>query len=260
MSASPAGRAIRAIRAWPVTLARPEDGATFASHLALPAAEFPAADFPAGRPPAGSPAPARKWPHRGRARQSHDAVLGLAGRATAAVVLVGAGAALGVVLSNSHQGSSVSAGTSGGLAGSLSPQAARRQPGAPQAPPSSFPVLPTGVAAIGMVQPFGDGATGFVLHGTGWPPGRRVTVALAGVGVAAFRPLTDRVGTFNYTIDQDHAFFPGFMPPGVYHVVVTGPGRRHATTHFQVAPAPRPGDPNSGPPPGIGPPGSGPAA
>jgi serine/threonine protein kinase len=264
-----------------------EDGATFASHLVLPsAAALPAA----GAPPAGGAAPGRRWPRRpgrrggdhgasvpgsrppgsagrprrlrrGEPRQQHDAVLGLAARAAAAVVLVGAGAGLGVLLNNAaHHGSPSGTGNSGSPVGTLSRQAGANQPGLPPVPPSNIPVLPIGVAAIGVIQPFGDGATGFVLHGTGWQPGSRVTIALAGIGVAAFRPVIDRAGSFNYTIDQDHAFFPGLMPPGVYHVQVTGPGGRHATTHFLVNPGPPPGAAPSGPPPGTGSPGSGPPA
>ena len=42
-------------------------------------------------------------------------------------------------------------------------------------------------------------------------------------------------GSFNYTIDQRHVFYPGPIPPGDHVVVVTGEGHR-LTTAFQVHP------------------------
>jgi hypothetical protein len=89
-----------------------------------------------------------------------------------------------------------------------------------------------------MLQPFGDGNTVFVLHGAGWIPLTRVTVTLAGHGASRYRPVVDAMGTFNYAIDQDHAFFAGPIPAGIYHVVVTGAGRRRASGTFQVRPSP----------------------
>jgi hypothetical protein len=63
----------------------------------------------------------------------------------------------------------------------------------------------------------------------------------------------DPVGTFNYTIDQDHLFFPGNIPIGNYEVLAAGPGGRHATAKFRVS-APPPSPPPSGrPPPGAPP-------
>jgi len=95
-----------------------------------------------------------------------------------------------------------------------------------------------------MLQPLGDPATVFLIHGTGWAPRSRVTVTLAGRGASPVRPVVDMKGTFNYAVNQGHEFFPRQMPPGVYHLVVTGPGGRRARASFQVNP----------PPPGQGPP------
>jgi serine/threonine protein kinase len=204
-----------------------EDGATFASHLALPVP--------------GS-AGTRQWYRRRRrlAPRRHYATLPLAGRVAAAFVLVGAGAGLGVALSRS-----------GG--NSASPAARPTVLPTPPlgAPPSVFPNLSHGHPAIGVLQLFGDGVTGFVVHGVNWPPGSLLSVQVAGHGVSPDRPAADLVGTFNYTIDQGHVFFKGLIPPGRYRVIVTGLGGRRASTNFIVNP------PGAPPPGGAGPPGSG---
>ncbi|MGH3295795.1 MAG: serine/threonine protein kinase, partial [Trebonia sp.] len=63
-------------------------------------------------------------------------------------------------------------------------------------------------------QPYGDGDTGYVIHGTGFHKFTTVTVRLVGVGGAPYQPVTspdhpttDLQGTFNYTVDQGHRFF-----------------------------------------------------
>ena len=78
-------------------------------------------------------------------------------------------------------------------------------------------------------------------------------------------PVTDQMGTFNYTIDQGHVFFPHEIPDGTYHVMATDrTSRQHASTEFRVrAPQgpPPSGPPPSGPPPqGLGAPGALPGA
>ena len=98
-----------------------------------------------------------------------------------------------------------------------------------------------------MGQPFGDGDTVFVVHGSGFVPLTQVTVELIGHGFASFRPVADRMGTFNYAIDQGHAFFAGPIPPGTYHVLVTGARGRHARASFAVSDQPPP--PAGGPSP-----------
>jgi hypothetical protein len=87
----------------------------------------------------------------------------------------------------------------------------------------------------------------------GFEPGTDVSVSLVGHGTSPWHPEVDPVGTFNYTIDEDHLFFHGNMPTGNYEVVVTGAGNRRAIAKFQVA-APPPGQP---PPTGQPPPNNG---
>jgi serine/threonine protein kinase len=191
-----------------------EDGLTFASHLALPA------------PPAPAP---RRWPWRRQRRlapRRHQATLSLAGRSVAAVVLVGAGAGLGVLITDLDSDPvSQDAVTTGPVTA---------PPGPPPGVPSSFPQLTGRNAQVGMIQPFGDGSTVFVLHGVNWLPGRPLSVRLAGHGVSPVHPVPDREGSFNYGIDQGHLFFAGLIPPGHYLVIVTGPGDKVARTDFVV--------------------------
>jgi hypothetical protein len=97
-----------------------------------------------------------------------------------------------------------------------------------------------------MLQPIGDPATVFLVHGTGWVPRSHVTVALAGHGTSPIHPVVDLKGTFNYALNQGHEFFPRQMRPGVYHIVVTAPGGRHARASFQVT-VPPPGQVPPGP-------------
>jgi hypothetical protein len=91
-----------------------------------------------------------------------------------------------------------------------------------------------------MGQSYGDGDTGFVVHGSGFVPLTQVQVRLIGHGGARFHPTADQKGTFNYAIDQGHVFFAGPIPAGTYHVLVTGARGRRATATFQVHPAPPP--------------------
>ena len=109
---------------------------------------------------------------------------------------------------------------------------------------------------IVMNQPEGDGYTVFVVHGQHYPPFSQATIALVGVGRPAVHVPVDGVGTFSYAINQDHEFFPGPLPPGRYHVLVTAPRVRAYRTTFLVndrappggnrpltAPAPSPSSP-----------------
>jgi hypothetical protein len=90
------------------------------------------------------------------------------------------------------------------------------------------------VPVIGVSQPIGDGDTGFVIHGQTWPPGQPVSIELVGHGSSPMRPIADRHGMFNYVINQDHEFFPGGLPPGIYTVRVIGAGGKAATARFEV--------------------------
>jgi len=203
--------------------------ATLGSHVALPASP-PTGLRPlngGGQPP-GPDGEGATAPRAGDRRRRR--VLVTAGLAGAAVALVAGGIVVGVSL----PGRPGAAGTSGTVPG-FPP---------PGPPPSSFPAAPSGSPEIRMLQPMGDPDTIFLIHGTGWVPRSRVTVSLAGHGVSPVRPVVDQKGTFNYAVNQQHEFFPQRIPPGVYDVVVTGPGGRRAGARFLV----------NTPPPGQGPP------
>jgi hypothetical protein len=98
-----------------------------------------------------------------------------------------------------------------------------------------------------MLQPIGDGVTGFVLHGAGWPPRSTVTLTLAGRGITHVQVLVDGAGAFNYAIDQGHVFYPGPIPVGSHEVLVAGSGGRRRSTTFRVVPPPPPGAPSPAP-------------
>jgi serine/threonine protein kinase len=156
-----------------------------------------------------------------------------------AVILVGAGTALGMLLRG--------------------PGAKAADDRPPPLPPSSTTASTatcdltpqaSSTPALCVSQPYGDSHTVYVIHGDGFAAGSAITVSIPGVGVSRFRPVADQLGTFNYAIDQGHDFWSGTIPPGDYNVVATGANGRTARTSFLVNP------PGSGPPPG--PPPSGP--
>jgi serine/threonine protein kinase len=180
-------------------------------------------------------------------RRRHEATLSLPVRAGAACALIVAGAALGAVLT----GFSMTGDTAGTSHPHLSPtaaQAASRRP-PPGPAPSSFSPIPSGPPAVVSLQPFGDQDTTFVIHGANWRPGTVLTIALAGFGASPVHPIADLAGSFNYAINQDHEFAAGKLPPGVYHVVVTGGGGQRATVSFDVRLPPPPPSPSPGQPP-----------
>ncbi|WP_207945220.1 serine/threonine-protein kinase [Actinomadura rubrisoli] len=120
-----------------------------------------------------------------------------------------------------------------GTAGGHRPPAPR---GDPPPPPSGEHALPTGDPRIVVNQPRGDGRTVFVVHGTGWAPGERVTVRLDHHPRRA-GPVVDRKGTFNYAINQAHEFVPGMLAIGT-HVFSASAGSRRAPAKatFEVVP------------------------
>ncbi|MGD0684271.1 MAG: serine/threonine-protein kinase [Streptosporangiaceae bacterium] len=158
-------------------------------------------------------------PGLGRPRWRRRLLL-LASAVGAAAVLMAAGAAIGLIVN-----------------GGRAPRAPALLP--PPLPPpataaSAASARHPGQPEITMSQPAGDSWTSFVVTGRGWPPGRSVTVALAGVGASPDRVRADGAGTFSYRINQDNEFFPGAMPLRVYHVVVTAPGGARAVASFTV--------------------------
>ena len=207
---------------------------------------------PDGRPPAGtgtrtattSPGP----PPGSRDRRVRAGLIAAGGLAGAAVLVVG-GAYLGPKVDPALKQASNSASGGGG-----------------QGPPPVPSTVPTGTSStpkLELGQPNGDGVTGFEVHGMGFEPNTAVSISLVGHGTSSWHPEVDPVGTFNYTIDQDHHFFRTTIPVGDYEVLVTGAGGRRATARFRVSPPPPPrpanppptGQPPTGAPPTGQPPG-----
>ena len=108
---------------------------------------------------------------------------------------------------------------------------------------------------VAFYQNFGDGQTVFVLHGSGWDPGRPVTVTLVGVRTSPEHPIVDAAGTFSYAINQGHEFFRGALPARTYRVIVTTPGGARAVSSFVVHPPPPGATSTTGPPGGSTTPG-----
>ncbi|WP_207401070.1 serine/threonine-protein kinase [Actinomadura roseirufa] len=108
--------------------------------------------------------------------------------------------------------------------------------GDPPAPRDGAGERPTGNPRIMVNQDEGDGDTVFVVHGSGWSPGERVTVWLDRFADRP-GPVADRRGTFNYAVNQTHEFTAGPLPPGPHIFFVSAPSRRDAaTTMFRVVP------------------------
>jgi serine/threonine protein kinase len=143
-----------------------------------------------------------------------------------------------------------------GVAAGVAYQSAHGQPGAdrPTATPSTSapavaPIvlppgnppntLPSGTSKkpeLVLSQPYGDGHTVFVIHGSGFVPLTPVRIELVGVGFSPDRPVADQKGTFNYAIDQGHVFYRGLIPLGLHKVIALGTGGRRASVTFQVLP------------------------
>ncbi len=184
----------------------------------------------------GQPGPAdRGQTAPGQAGRSRRLLPWAAG--AAAVVLLGAGTGLGLL-----------------LRGSTGPELG------PATPP---PCLGQGSRpGVCVSQPYGDGSTVFFVHGAGFAADVTVSVSVTGLKAAPARPVTDSAGNFNYALNQDRHFFSGAIPVGTYTVTVVAPGDPRLTAKFQVFPAghipvqPRPsGVLPSGQLPGGGPPG-----
>ena len=203
------------------------DDATFGSHTALPLPRrFPVPRWPLRRrrPGRGSGSGGTTFRPPSRGARRRRKALTVAALASGAAALVAGGVVLGVVINEHNR---------------PPPPAAAGQPTLPPAVPTDRSATPE----LKVNQPFGDGNTVFVLHGSGWQPGRAVTVTLAGWGASPDRPVADQQGTFNYAINQAHEFFRGPIPPGHYDVVVSQPGVARLHVPFEV-----------GQPPGLGPP------
>ena len=185
---------------------------------------------PGGRPEGGQV--------RG-ARSGKRAILPAGARVAVAIAAFGAGTGLGLAL---HSAGAKAAGPGNTLGPVASrPPCAARSPGT--------------TPEVCVSQPYGDGDTVYIIHGSGYFPFTPVAVGLVGLGVAPARPVTDLNGSFNYAIDQGHHFFTGLMPPGSYRVRVTAAGEPDASATFLVndgalhPPPGGPGGPGSPPPP-----------
>ncbi|MGH3250477.1 MAG: serine/threonine protein kinase, partial [Trebonia sp.] len=159
-------------------------------------------------------------------RPKPRALLPLWARVAVAVILLGGGIGLGMELHGSGAraasgaGSATTSNTAPGPVASSPPPCTVHQPGT--------------TPELCVSQPFGDGDTVYVIHGTGFPQFVTVTVKLVGVGMSPDHPVTDLQGSFNYAIDQGHRFFRGPIPPGTYEAVATAPGGRGTSVSFRV--------------------------
>jgi serine/threonine protein kinase len=168
------------------------------------------------------------------------------GSAAAAAALVAAGWGIGAAAGKQPRPtSSHSPGTQRSAAGSSQPTGANASLG-PVLPPPGGPgpgpppdalnpsVANSTAPFIALNQDFGDQYTGFVVHGQNWPPDRPVTIELEGIGTSPIHPVADDKGMFNYVINQEHEFFAGGLPPGIYTVKATGPHAAAGVARFQV--------------------------
>ena len=120
-------------------------------------------------------------------------------------------------------------------------------------PPTCVPRDPGTTPELCVSQPYGDGDTTFVIHGSGFQPFTQITVELKGIGASPDRPVTDLRGAFSYVIDQGHRFFRGLMPAGIYQVVATAPDGDTAKATFRVDQTPAAPSPPSSPSPSVSP-------
>ncbi len=215
------------------------DDATFGSYTALAARDGAAPRRWRRRtgPSRGTPLPGRA---AGRPRRAR--ALTIAGLISGGAVLVVAGVAAGVAYQSGRGQSAADhpSATPSSTAPALLPYVV-------PPPPST---LPNGVSKkpkLVVSQPFGDGHTVFVVHGSGFLPLTQVRIELVGAGFSPDRPVADQKGTFNYAIDQGHLFYRGLLPVGVHTVIALGAGGRRASLRFQVVPVGQP--PGASPPP-----------
>jgi serine/threonine protein kinase len=238
----------------------PTSAPTSASHTGLSAAQLAAA---------GQRQRHRRTPPTGEARNRPPHVPHMPQRPQARIAVIASGVILGaavLALGGAYVGPKVDPGLAARSTSTANPGLLFPPPGAdpPQTPTGGTSTTPK----LTLGQGYGDGNTGFQVHGSGFSPGTRVVLSISGAGSTPLKdePVTDPKGTFNYTIDQGHVFFPHEIPDGTYHVVATDrTSRQHASTEFNVQPAPsRPpptGPPPTGPPPqGLGAPSAPPGA
>jgi serine/threonine protein kinase len=215
---------------------------TSASHTALPASFTPPVSHrrrkqtPPRKGANGAALTPASHPH-GLQRPQARAALIVAGVVAGAAMLAIGGAYLGPKIDPGLSRPSANA-----TAPALDPPPGGNPPQNPADGTSTIPRLTMG-------QTFGDGNSGFQVHGSGFVPHTVIILSLNGREAASAKdePVTDPRGTFNYTIDQGHVFFPQEIPDGTYHVVAkAASGGQQASATFLVQ-APR-GPPATGPP------------
>jgi hypothetical protein len=139
--------------------------------------------------------------------------------AVLSLLLLGVGTALGIWLHGT------SAQASSGLGPVIPPPSTCPRPGT------------TGAPILCISQPWGDGNTVYIIHGSDFGPNALLTLTLSGVHALPVQVKADYRGWFNYAIDQGHHFFTGPIPIGTYRAVVTAPGDGSTTASFRVYPA-----------------------
>ncbi len=216
--------------------------------LGGPALAGPAAlAIPAEASAAGNgSAPPRGRNARGQHPRPHGRAMLVLGCCLAAIVLLAAGTVIGGYLAASKPRAATgrNPSTTGSTTAGTTPTFSPPPPGV--GPPPGFDprgqAAATGKPAVDISQPTGDGNTTFDVSGAGFLAGAPVTVRLVGVGVSPDHPKADNTGFFNYVINQNHEFFRGPLPPGLYQVVVTAAGVRR-TVSFTVNNSPLPPGP-----------------
>jgi Protein kinase domain len=210
-----------------LTAASPDESDSAGGSGADPGTEPGASsDVTFGSQPAAAAAASRP-----RHRSSRRRLLA-ACAAAAAVALLTAGWSVGNYLTGTPASSSGNGASPGGQT-SLGPIIGVPA-GGPPGPGRALAASQSGPPTVAISQPTGDSDTSFIVRGQGWPPGKPVTIALVGVGRSPVHPEADLTGAFNYAINQDHEFFRGGLPAGVYTVRVTDAKGASAQARFEV--------------------------
>ena len=194
------------------------DDATARSGTALPGFHSLGSDGARQGHAAGQARHRRPGRALGAAARPGNTRRALLGRTLLAVLLLAAGTGLGLLLRGT------------------SPQAASGL--GPVIPPPSTCPRPgtTGAPELCVSQPWGDGNTVYIIHGTDFGPDALVTLTFSGVPGLPVQVRADGTGMFSYAFDQGHHFFTGLIPTGTYKAVVTAPGDGNATASFRVYP------------------------
>jgi hypothetical protein len=256
------GAAIRTGTGYLTPVAAPGEDETIGSHPGLPSSPLAKAASGAGAAVTAATAASAATSAPGHPPRPGRRIVLAVGSAAAAAALVAAGWGIGTAVGASKHpsagggshpsagaGGQSSAGTSGQSAGSTSQQAGTGTQvslgpvlpppgGQGQGPPPGLQNPDGGNPSspfVVLAQDFGDPDTGFVVHGQNWPAGRPVTIELVGIGTSRIHPLADDKGMFNYVINQDHEFFPGSLPAGVYTVRVADSAGASAEARFRVS-------------------------